>query len=138
MVNRIAPLSCGLLATVALVGLLAQGAAAQMFEKPYNSPSRDRAGLAIVMKQVDSGMFGRSVSSTGTSAGGVSQVLLCGGPDGGSTATSNSSCIILGDGATGMINLGQDSAGNQDAQATQNQTTNNNADLSDALSGLTP
>lgn len=135
MLNRIPIMSCRLVAALTLAAALSQAASAQMFEQPFKNRPTDRAGMAVVMKQVSSGMFDSRSTTTGSSAG-SSTVLLCGGPDGGSTATSNSSCIILGDGASGLINLGQASEGNQDAEATQTQTTSS-TELSDALSALT-
>lgn len=134
MLNYFASLSCRVTAVTIVAMAFAQGASAQMFEDPYRHNTIDRAGMAVVIKQVDEGMFNRSTATT-SGASGSSTVLLCGGPDGGSTATSNSSCIILGDGASGLINLGQASDGDQDADATQNQTTNN-TELSQALSTL--
>src|SRR3546814_4172507 len=43
-------------------------ASAQMYDQSWNFKPRDRAGLAVVMKQAESGMFDRS-SSTGGSMG---------------------------------------------------------------------
>lgn len=125
---------------IALFGLIlwGSGAHAQMFEDPYSNRNVDRAGMAIFMKQLDMGLFNRNSSSvSGSGSGG--EILLCGGPDSNSAATANSSCIIIGDGATGVIDLGQQSDGDQTADTNVNQTQNNNSsqgELSDVLEGL--
>jgi hypothetical protein len=110
-------------------------AGAQMFESAWSGSHRDGLSTAIIMKQVDSGMYdntnGSSVVSSGSSS---SEVLLCGG-DGseGSNAgsTANSSCIILGDNANAIIDLGQDSDGDQNSNSDVD-----TGNLSDALESL--
>jgi hypothetical protein len=102
-----------------------------MFEQAYSNNHRDGLGTALIMKQVDEGAFDRN--TTTTTGTGTSSILLCGGDgsEGSSAgATANSSCIIVGDNANAIIDLGQDSDGDQDA----NSDTSGN--LSDALEGL--
>lgn len=105
-----------LLAGIALATLVeAAPAGAQMSESPWQFRYRDRAGLAVVMKQTEDAAS-NSGGLYGGSGAGVSAdttVLVCGG-ESASTATSNSSCIILNN-ATGDLSIGQDSLGDQNA-----------------------
>lgn len=116
----------GIATALAFLGVLAPSlASAQMYQQNWNFKSRDRAGLAVVMKQAESGMFNRSSSSSAaTGSSGSSTLLVCGGGGGGDTAssaTANSSCIILNN-ATGDLSIGQDSQGDQSANATTQST----------------
>jgi hypothetical protein len=95
-------------------------AAAQngLYDAPYAFPQTNRASMAVVIKQAESGMFSSTTNSgSGTSSDGA-PVFLCGGSGGGSStsssssATANSSCIILNN-STGSISVGQDSHGSQ-------------------------
>ncbi|RCK43325.1 hypothetical protein TH25_21930 [Thalassospira profundimaris] len=106
-------------------------AQAQMFEKPWSAPAQNRASLAVVMKQAESGML--SGTGTGASSGTNSLTqLVCGGGGGTANATANSACVILNN-SNGTVNTGQDSVGDQTANSnTQTNTTN----LSDALENL--
>lgn len=111
--------------------LLAPGTApAQMMEDAWNFKQRDRAGLAVVQKQVDEGMFSRSSGgvSSATAPPMSSTLLICGG-DGGSqsSATANSSCIILNN-ATGDLTIGQDALGDQSATAQSETSSTTTAD----------
>lgn len=121
------------LAVTTAIGAFAAPAGAQMFEGAYQNNSRDGLSSAVIMKQVDEGLFSpqQPVVSSG---GGGGDVLLCGSDESQSSATANSSCIIIGDGATAIIDMGQDSDGNQDANAQSNSEVN--GDLSDALESL--
>ncbi|OKH88623.1 hypothetical protein [Thalassospira sp. TSL5-1] len=107
-------------------------AQAQMFEKPWSAPVQNRASLAVVMKQAESGML--SGNGTGSASSGTNSLtqLVCGGGGGTASATANSSCVILNN-SNGTVNTGQDSVGDQTANSnTQTNTTN----LSDALENL--
>jgi hypothetical protein len=120
------------LAVTTAIAAVSLPASAQMFEKAYSNNNRDGLGTALIMKQVDEGAFDRS-SATTTSGGGTADVFLCGGDgsEGSSAgATANTSCIILGDNTNAIIDLGQASDGDQNA----NSDTGGN--LSDALAGL--
>jgi hypothetical protein len=102
--------------TAVLAGLFAfltGPASAQMFNKPWDFEPTDRAGLAVYMHQ----------AATGT--GGTNQ-YVCGGAQQSATATGNSICIIVGDGANANIDAGQDMIGD----ATANNSTQ---DLIDQL-----
>lgn len=119
-----------------LAALGAQAATAQMYENPYQNNGTDRAGLAIVMKQIDDGLFDSNRNSSTVAPASAAGVLVCGGTGSDATATANSSCIILGDGATGVVNLGQTSDGTQDATTNQTQTNNSGAaEVEEILAG---
>ncbi len=109
-------------AAAAGLSLLAGTASAQMFEQPRQFKARDGAGLAVFMRSLQ----GTSASST---AGGDSTVLVCGGSGGQSTATANSSCIILNNSDASSLGIGQASDGDQGADAnTESTTTTTTAD----------
>ena len=106
-------------------------AQAQMFEKPWSAPDQNRASLAVVMKQAESGMFTGTGSTSSSGSSSLTQ-LVCGGGGGTANATANSACVILNN-SNGSVNTGQDSTGDQTADSnTQTNTTN----LSDALENL--
>ena len=132
MITKSRNILAALVATTAIAAVSIP-ASAQMFEGAYQNNQRDGAGLAVVMKQVDEGMFSSNSGSQVVGGGGSSEILLCGG-DGseGSTsgATANSSCMIIGDGAIANINLGQESDGDQNANSDVD------TELSDTLEGL--
>lgn len=109
----------GLAALVAAgVSLFAGSAAAQMSEKPYSFQARDRAGLAVYMKNLDES---RRNNSSATSTG-AATYLVCGGGSGGSTSSANSSCIIINN-SDAALGIGQDSQGNQDSNSNVETTT---------------
>ena len=124
------------LAVSTAVAAISLPASAQMFEQAYNPGFRDGLGTAIVMKQVEEGMFSGN-QGTVSSGSSSTEILLCGG-DGseGSNAgsTANSSCIILGDNTNANIDLGQDSLGDQNSSSDTGTSTSGN--LSDALESL--
>lgn len=106
---------------------LPERASAQMFEKAWSFQQRDRAGIAVIQKQVESGLYSRSGNSTGAVVSGGqaagNTLLICGGGQGTSSSTANSSCIILNN-STGQLSIGQDSVGDQNANSqTQSQTS---------------
>ena len=98
--------------------LLAGAAAAQMYEKPYAPQARDRAGLAVYMKNLKEARRNDVLSN----GGGDATYLVCGGSGGQSTATANSSCVILNN-SDAQLGVGQGSKGDQDANAATNTTT---------------
>lgn len=123
------------LAASTAIAAVSMPAGAQMFEGAYQNNSRDGLSSAVIMKQVDSGMFGNNNSGLISGGGGTNgDVLLCGSDESTASATANSSCIIIGDGATAIIDMGQGSDGDQ--TATTDSTTNVEGDLSDALEAL--
>ena len=98
--------------TIAVIALgFSTPALAQLMGTNGWSPQlQNRASIAALLQQVEeNGSSGSSSSPAATS--GVT--LVCG--DGGdATAKGNSSCIILNN-STGVIDLGQDSNGDQSA-----------------------
>lgn len=126
----------GLFLTVATgASLLAGAAMAQMYEKPYGFAARDRAGLAVYMKNLEES---RSNSGTVSSGVGDATYLVCGGGGGGSSAssTANSSCIIVNN-SDANLGIGQDSDGNQDANADTETTTTTADEVSNILNQST-
>ena len=99
--------------------LIAGSAIAQMYEKPYGFQARDRAGLAVYMKNLDES---RRNGTTASSSAGEATYLVCGGGGGGSTSTANSSCIIIIN-SVAALGIGQDSQGDQDANSSVDTTT---------------
>ncbi len=103
----------------ACVSLAAGSAAAQMSQKPYSFQARDRAGLAVYMKNLDESRN----SSSSSSAANPGTYLVCGGGSGGATSQANSSCVIINN-SDAALGLGQDSQGNQDSGSSTNTTSN--------------
>lgn len=99
---------------------------AQMNNESWGFKQQNRASIAALMQQVESSGDATTVAS----AGGYDQ-LVCGG-DGQSSATGNSTCIIMNN-SNGAIELGQTSEGSQDATTTENTTMNG---LSDVLENI--
>jgi hypothetical protein len=122
---RIASLT---VAAAAGVCLFADTAVAQLFEKPYAPQARDRAGLAVYMKNLQESRRNAASSELGGSA----TYLVCGGSGGQSTATANSSCIILNN-SDAQLGIGQGSKGDQDANAATTTTTTTADEVSNIL-----
>lgn len=103
----------GILWLAALIlGLVMGGAAtahAQMMNEPWSFTQQNRASIAALIKQTEDDE--NAVTAT-AAANGYDQ-LICGG-DGASSATGNATCIIMNN-SDGMIEIGQDAQGNQDA-----------------------
>ena len=119
-----------LLWTVAVVAGLFFGsrvANAQQFNQAWSFTSQNRASIAALMQQVEG-------SETGAAAQGSFDTLVCGG-DGASSATGNSTCIILNN-ATGTVEIGQDTEGDQDATNTAKEKTGPDSDLGKTLASL--
>ena len=100
-------------------------------KEPWNGQKYDRAAMAVIMHQLDSGS---SASSNSVTAG---TTLVCGGGGGTSSATANSSCIIINNGSAN-INAGQASDGAQSAQSDSTTVTSDPNSMSSALSALVP
>lgn len=109
---------------------------AQMSNQPWGFKQQNRASLAALMRQVD--REGKEQLPS-TYINQAYETLVCGG-DGRSTATGNSTCIIMSN-ADGQVNVGQDAQGNQSA-TNQGQTSSNDSEseeeesLSDALDDI--
>lgn len=134
-----------LLQVVALAALLLSlclppsSARAQMFDSPWSAGPRDRAGIAVIIKQAESGFFdSRNGGSSGQAAISYdTTTLICGGGGGDSTATANSSCLILNN-ATGAIDVGQGSDGGQSATSNASSTVNQAESITSVLQNLQP
>lgn len=107
--------------------LVAGTASAQMYKEPWAFQSTDRAGLAVYMKNLSA-----SGNNSATSSGDATY-LVCGGSGGTSTATANSSCIILNN-SDASLGIGQGSKGNQDAASST--TTNSTTTTADQVSNI--
>lgn len=124
-----------------LLTLLSATASAQMFDKPWSATPRDRAGIAVIMKQAESGLYDRRDQKG--SGGGVPSLtyntttLVCAGSGGEATSTANSSCLILNN-ATGAIDVGQGADGNQGASSSNSSTVNQAETMTNALQALQP
>lgn len=113
------------LAVVFFTGL-ATSASAQMSHQPWTFSQQNRASIAALMQQTE-----HPEASTAVSPG---DTLICGGGTGQSSATANSTCIILSQ-ATGDIQLGQDSQGSQTSSSmdTSTQTQASSSSGADAI-----
>jgi hypothetical protein len=100
------------------VSLVAGPASAQMSQKPYSFQARDRAGLAVYMKNLD-----ESHNSSSSSDAAAATYLVCGGGGAGSTSQANSSCIIINN-SDAALGIGQDSQGSQDSNSSVDTTSN--------------
>ena len=118
---------------VAFVLLLAATSAyaAGQNKEPWSGQKYDRAGMAVIMHNVDSG------SSASSNSIGASTTLVCGGGGGASSATANSTCIIVNNGAAD-ITAGQASDGGQSASSSTSTTSSDQNSMSGALGGLVP
>lgn len=94
-----------------------------MGRTPWNFAPEDRAGIAAIMKNVESG-----VSPNGPGA------IICGGTSGasgqgatgsGASSTANSSCIIVNGSPGTQISNPQDSHGDQTSTSTAKSKTTN-------------
>ena len=101
---------------------------AQQYNQAWGFTTQNRASIAALMQQVEG-----NGANTAAAQGGF-DTLVCGG-DGASSATGNSTCIILNN-ATGNVEIGQDTEGNQDATNTATEKTLPNSDLGKTLASL--
>jgi hypothetical protein len=131
-------------AAVLLASAGPQVAMAQQFTDPVDiGGQRNGAAIAQMIERVEERDETSGVAGSGGSTTVESTTVLCGGGgrDGtSSSATSNRNCIILND-ANGEVQVGQDSAGDQTADADQatgggRANTNANGKLSDAIEKL--
>lgn len=89
---------------------------AQMANNPWSFQQQNRASVAALMRQAENGNSGNgSVQLAPTN-------LIC-GSDGKSSASGNSTCVILNN-STGQIEIGQDSEGDQAATSSTDSETN--------------
>lgn len=107
-----------------LAGLAAPTARADgLFNRAWNFTPTDRGGLAVVMRQVNGGMWDAGRNSSGVGSYNITQ-YVCSGDSSSASATGNSSCIILGSNASGSVNAGQNSNGDSSANSSINDLIN--------------
>lgn len=107
-------------------------ASAQQFNQSWQFKTQNRASIAALIKQVEQE---DEASTAVTQAPASYDTLLCGGGDGQSAATGNSTCIILNN-STGAIEIGQDANGSQTANNEASQNMNIDGELGETLSTL--
>lgn len=103
-------------------------ALAQMVSEPWSFQPQNRASIAALMRQVEN-ENAQAVSATPSIT-----TLVC-GSDGKSSATGNSTCVILNN-AAGNLNIGQDAQGDQSASSNTSETQNQSASSGGADSVL--
>lgn len=113
---------------VLLIAPVAALAQPGLNNEPWSAQAYDQSTMAIAMAQ----MNGQDPSSSTPS-----QTLVCGGGTGTSSATANSTCIILNNSTGSTVGTGQTSDGSQTATSTTQTKTVTNT-MSGALSGLVP
>ena len=110
---------------------LSSPASAQQSNQSWQFKNQNRASIAALMKQVEQQ---DEANNAVTQVPVGVDTLICGG-DGQSSATGNSTCIILNN-STGAIEIGQDANGSQTANNETSQSTNTEDELGDTLSSL--
>ena len=102
--------------------LLASAAAADPLggKEAWDFTPQNRAAIALAIKQIeDPGAGGPTTIVCGGNSGSSGQ----GGTGSGASATANDACIIVSNSSGAIINSGQHSDGNQDAEASANSKT---------------
>lgn len=117
-----------LLAIFFIALTFSKAASAQMSNEAWGFKQQNRASIAALMQQVENSNDSGAVTSSGSA--GFDQ-LVCGG-DGQSSATGNSTCIIMNN-SNGAIELGQDVQGNQDATNSENTTLSGLSDVLETI-----
>ena len=112
---------------------LSGSASAQQFNQSWQFKAQNRASIAALIKQVEQQEDANNAVIQ--QAPGSYDTLLCGGGDGQSAATGNSTCIILNN-STGEIEIGQDADGSQTANNEASQNMNIDDELGETLSTL--
>ncbi|WP_125182850.1 hypothetical protein [Minwuia thermotolerans] len=101
-------------------------AQAQNIENNWTPTPKNRTSVAAMIKQAEEGVFEEQANPTRVTTGSGQGVVLCGGGGEDKTAaTSNLSCVVVGEGANASINLGQESDGDQTADTDENAETDN-------------
>lgn len=108
-----------------------RAANAQQFNQAWSFTSQNRASIAALMQQVENGDGNGAAIAASPSY----DSLVCGG-GGASTATGNSTCIILNK-SDGLIQIGQDANGNQEATNTQTGSASGLSDVLESVSSQT-
>lgn len=103
---------------------------AQLESNAWKFKTQNRASIAALMQQVENADRARNATTVSSGASGFDQ-LVCAG-DAGSTATGNSTCIILNN-SDGAIQIGQDAPGSQNATSTEDTTMNGLSDVLETI-----
>lgn len=110
---------CGVIVILLFESSLVQ---AQSFKDPWGFAPQNRASIAGMIRQVESE---KKAGAVATDAGGTT-ILTCG--KGEASSEANSACIIMNN-SDGILNVGQDSKGNQTSNNTKTQVqSSSNAD----------
>lgn len=100
---------------------------AQMANNPWGFTPQNRASVAALIRQVEN-----ENRVIGLQQGSPSN-LVC-GSDGKSSASGNTTCVILNN-STGQIEIGQESEGDQTATSTTTTQTHASDDVLETLNG---
>ena len=92
-----------------------------MGRSPWNFQAQDRAGIAVVIKNVEDGLGTSGVSTI--VCGGTSGASGQGATGSGASSTANSSCIIVSNSDGTQINNPQDSNGDQNSNSSAKSKT---------------
>ena len=126
------------LGTCAVVSVLSAASAwaddPLMGRSPWNFQAQDRAGIAVVIKNVDDG-FGTKGAST-IVCGGTSGASGQGATGSGASSAANSSCIIVNGSKGTQINNPQDSHGDQSSSSSASSKTTNKSGSIDEVSAI--
>lgn len=105
-----------------------------MGRSPWNFQAQDRAGIAIVVKNVEDGLGTSGVSTI--ICGGTSGASGQGATGSGASSTANSSCIIVSNSDGTQINNPQDSDGDQTSNSSTKTKTSNKSGGIDDVSAI--
>jgi hypothetical protein len=96
-----------------------------MGRSPWNFQTQDRAGIAVVIKNVDDGLGTHGLSTI--ICGGTSGASGQGATGSGASSTANSSCIIVSGSNGTQITNPQDSSGDQSSSSSAKSKTSSAA-----------
>ena len=105
-----------------------------MGRSPWNFQAQDRAGIAVVVKNVEDGLGTSGVSTI--ICGGTSGASGQGATGSGASSTANSSCIIVSNSDGTHINNPQDSTGDQNSNSSAKSKTTNKSSSIDEVSSI--
>lgn len=123
------PLSKRLFPALGVIGItlaMTTPAHAQVSSNPWGFQAQNRASIAMAMRQVEHNDSSNSVTQLAQPSGSATYTSLTCGSDGKSSASGNSTCIILNN-ALGNIDVGQDAQGNQNASSNTETSTNDSS-----------
>jgi len=104
-------------------------------KEPWNFQPQNRAGIAATIKAVEDGGNGSGGSGGGTTivCGGTSGASGQGATGSGASSAANTSCIIVNNSDGSVINVDQESQGDQNSDAETNSSTTNNKGSSGSI-----